>query len=72
MLKSQGGKFSSVFGTSKDKRNQETPLHTQNSAQRKLLKYYLTAYHGTYCQEENIPCLFQLMVATENNFQSNY
>ena len=38
MFKSRGGKFSSVFGTSKDKRNQETPSHTGNSAPRKLLK----------------------------------
>ena len=38
MFKSQGGKFCSVFGTSKDKRNQEAPLHTGNSAPRKLLK----------------------------------
>ena len=53
MFKSQGGKFSSVFGTSKDKRNQVTPLHTGNLAPRKLLKYHLTAYHGTFCQEEN-------------------
>ena len=45
MFKSQGGKFSSVFGTSKDKRNQETLLQTGNSAPRKLIKYYLTAYH---------------------------
>ena len=44
MFKSQGGKFSSVFVTGKDKRNQETPLHTGNSAPRKLLKYNLTAY----------------------------
>ena len=63
MFKSRGGKFSSVFGTSKDKINQETPWHTGNSAPRKLLKYYLTAYHGTYCQEE-ISSLLQ------NNFQS--
>ena len=48
MFKSQGGKFSSVTGTSKDKRNQETFLHTENLAPRKLLKYYLTAYHGTF------------------------
>ena len=52
MFKSQGGKLSSVFETSKDKRNQETPLHTGISALRKLLKYYLTAYHGSYCQEK--------------------
>ena len=58
MPKSQGGKFSSVFGTSKDKRNQETPLHTENTAPRKLLKYYLTAYHDTYCQEEKYPLPF--------------
>ena len=51
MFKSQGEKVSSVFGTSKDKRNQETSLHTGNLAPRKLLKYDLTAYHGTYCQE---------------------
>ena len=55
MFKSQGGKFSSVFGTSKDKRNPETPLHTGNSAPRKLLKYDWTAYHGTYCQEGKSP-----------------
>ena len=55
MFKSLGGKFSSVFVASKDKRNQETPLHTGNSAPRKLLKYYLTAYHRTYCQEEKSP-----------------
>ena len=30
MFKSQGGKFSSVLETSKDKKNQETPLHTGN------------------------------------------
>ena len=53
MFKSQGRKFSSVFGTSKDKSNQGTPLHTGNLAPRKLLKYYLTAYHDTFCQEEN-------------------
>ena len=53
MFNSQGGKFSSVFGTSKDKRNQGTPLHTGNVAPRKHLKYYLTAYHGTHCKEEN-------------------
>ena len=53
MFKSQGGKFSSVFRTSKDKRNQVTPLHAGNLKERKLLKYYLTAYHGTSCQEEN-------------------
>ena len=53
MFKSPGGKFSSVFGTSKDKRNsQETSLHTGNLAPRKALKYDLTAHHGTYCQEE--------------------
>ena len=50
MFKSQGEKVSSVFGTSKDKRNQETSLHTGNLAQRKLL----IAYHGTYCQEEKL------------------
>ena len=50
MFKSLGGKFSSVFGTSKDKRNQETSLHTGNLALRKLSKYDLTAYHGIYCQ----------------------
>ena len=55
MFKSQGGKFSSVFGISKDKRNQGTPLHTGNLAPIKLLKYYLTAYHGTFCEEENPP-----------------
>ena len=55
MFKSKGGKFSSVVGTSKDKGNQETPLYTVNSAQRKLLKYDLTAYYGTYCQEEKSP-----------------
>ena len=53
MFKSQGGKFSSVFGTSKDKRNQVTPLHTGKLAPRKLLSFYLTAHHGTFCQEEN-------------------
>ena len=53
MFKSQGGKFSSVFGTTKDKRNQVHPLHTGTLAPRKLLKYYLTAYHYTFCQEEN-------------------
>ena len=37
MFKSQGGKFSSVFGTSKDTRNQETPLHIGNSVPKKLL-----------------------------------
>ena len=63
MFKSQGGKFASVFGISKDKRNQGTPLHTGNFAPRKLLKYYLTVYHGTFCQEEN-----QLMVTAQNNF----
>ena len=52
MFKSQGEKVSSVFGTSKGKRNQETSLHTGNLAPRKLLKYDLTAYHGTSCQEE--------------------
>ena len=52
MFKSPGGKFSSVFGTCKDKRNLETSLHTGNLAPRKLLKYDVTAYHGTYCQEE--------------------
>ena len=67
MFMSQGGKFSSVFEISKNKRNQGTPWHTGNLAPRKLLKYYLTAYHGTFCQEEN-----QLMVAAQNNFQSNY
>ena len=36
MFKSRGGKFSSVFGISKDERNQETILHTGNSAPRKL------------------------------------
>ena len=70
MFKSQGGKFSSVFGTSKDKRSQETPLHTGNSAPRKLLKYYLTAYLLT--SGRKILCLLQLMVAVQNNFQSNY
>ena len=50
MFKSQGGKFS-VLGTGKDTRNQETPLHTWNSAPKKILKYYLTAY----CQEEKSP-----------------
>ena len=50
---SQGGKFSSVFGTNKYKRNQVTPLHTRNLAPKKLSKYYLTAYHGTFCQEED-------------------
>ena len=53
MFKSQGGKFSSVFGTSKYKRNEVTPLHAGNLAPRKLLKYCLTAYRGTFCQEEN-------------------
>ena len=53
MFKSQGGKFSLVFGTSKNKRNQVTPLHAANLKEKKLLKYYLTAYHGTFCQEEN-------------------
>ena len=53
MFKSQGGKFSSVFGTRKT--NQETPFHTENSASRKLLKHDLTACHGTYCQEEEAP-----------------
>ena len=53
MFKSQGGKFSSVFRTRKDKRNQVTSLHTGNLAPRKLLEYHLTTYHGTFCQEEN-------------------
>ena len=68
MFESQGGKFSLVFGTSKDKRNQVTLFHAGNLKERKLLthvcviqktpcgiglKYYLTAYHGTFCQEEN-------------------
>ena len=66
MFKSQGGKFSSVFKTRKDKRNKETPLHTGNWAPKKLLKYYLTAYYGTYYG------LFQLIVAAQNNFQFNY
>ena len=57
MFKSQSGKFSLVTGTSKDKRNQEIPLHTGNLAPRKLLKYYLTAYHGTCCQDEKSPAL---------------
>ena len=61
MFKSRGGKFSSVFGTSKDKINQETPWHTGNSAPRKLLKYYLTAYHGTYCQEEKSPAFSRII-----------
>ena len=52
LFKSPGGTFSSVFGTSEDKRNQETSLHTGNLAPRKPLKCDLTAYHGTYCQEE--------------------
>ena len=52
MFKSPGEKVYSVFGTKKHKRNQETSLHTGNLAPRKLLKYDLTAYHGTYCQEE--------------------
>ena len=65
MFKFKGEKFSSVFGTSKDKRNQETPLHTWNLAPRKLSKYYLTAYYGIYCQEK-IPCLLQVMVAVQN------
>ena len=45
MFKSQVGKFSSVFGTSKDKRNQETTLSlaTGNSVPRKLVKYDLAA-----------------------------
>ena len=55
MFKSQGGKFSSVLGTSKDTRNQETPLHTGKSAPKKISEYYLTTYHGTYCQEEKSP-----------------
>ena len=55
MFKSQGRKFSSVFGTSKDERDQETLLDTWNSAPTKLLKYYLTIYHGTDCQEETSP-----------------
>ena len=54
MFKSQGGKFFSVFGINKDKRNQGTPLHSGNLAPRKLLKYYLTAYHGTFCEEESL------------------
>ena len=60
MLKSQGGKFSPVYRTSKDKRNQKTPLHTGNPAPRKLLKYYLTAYYGSYCQEEKFPAFSSL------------
>ena len=55
MLKSQGGRFSLVFGTSKDKRNQGTPSHTANweLGSKKVLKYCLTAYYGTHCQQEN-------------------
>ena len=53
MFRSQGGTFSSVFGIDKDERNQGTPLHTGTLVPRKLLKYYLTAHHGTFCQEEN-------------------
>ena len=71
MFKSKGGKFSSVYGTSKDKRNQVIPLHTGNLAPRKLLKYYLTGYHGTFCQEEN-PLPSPADTAAHNNFQSNY
>ena len=57
MFKTQCGKFSKVLGTSKDKRNQETPLSKGNSLPKKLLKYYLTTYNGTYYQEK-IPLLF--------------
>ena len=71
MFKSQGGKFSSVYGTSEDKRNQVIPLHAGNLAPRKLLKYYLTAYHGTFCQEEN-PLPSPSDRAAQSNFQSNY
>ena len=73
MFKPQGGKFSSVFATSKDKRNQETPLHTGNSSPRKLLKY-LTAYRGSQylLSGRKIRYLLQLMVTAKNNFQSNY
>ena len=55
MFKSQVRKFSSVLGQAKIKEIKKLPLHTGNSATRKLLKYDLTAYRGTYCQEEKAP-----------------
>ena len=53
MFKCLGGKFSSVFGTSKDQRNQGTPLHTGNLAARKLLKYYLTVTMALTVSKKN-------------------
>ena len=67
MFTSQLEKFSSVFGTSKDKRNQETNLSLayQSSAPRKLVKYDLT-WH--LLSGRKSPYLLQLMVAAQSNF----
>ena len=64
MFKSQGGKFSSVFGTSKDKRNQDVSQDTGNLTLRKLLKYYLTVTTALSVGKK-IPYLLQLMVAAQ-------
>ena len=72
MFKSQGGKFSSVFGTSKDKSYQETLLLTGNSAPKKAFKILFDFLPWYLLSGRKVPCLRQLMMATEKNFQSNY
>ena len=58
--------FLQSLGQAKIKEIKKLLLHTGNLAPRKLSKYDLTAYHGTYCQEEKAPafssCWWQLIV----------
>ena len=71
MFKSQGGKFSSVFGTSKDERDQETLVYRELGS-KKAFKILFDCLPWHLLSGRKVPCLLRLMVAAENNFQSNY
>ena len=73
MFKSQGGKFSSVFwGQAKVKKTPKNSLAYRELSSKKAFKMLFDCLPWQLLSGRKIPCLLQLMVAAENNFQSNY
>ena len=72
MFKSQGGKFSSVFRTSKDEIDHQNSLAYRELSSKKAFKILFDCLPRHLLSGRKVPYLLQLMVAAENNFQSNY
>ena len=70
MFKSQDGKFSSVFGTSKDKKNQETtlPLAYRELGSKKVCKILFDCLTWHLMSGRKSPYLLQLMMAAQSSF----